>query len=133
VIDQLDNRPEQTMQELQLESAAVPRGKHRSDGLRRIQRCWLRSLVALIAVGVWLGPLGFGKSRWDLAEFLAVFVGASVPLAARALRPSVRLLNSMNQVGQERVIADLQPVVGESSGQLAFAKAAYGADGARLR
>ena len=40
-----------------------------NEQLRRIQRCWLRALVALVAVGVWLGPDGLGKSRWGLAAF----------------------------------------------------------------
>ena len=70
-----------------------------NEQLRRIQRCWLRALVALVAVGVWLGPDGLGKSRWGLAAFLAAFVAASVPMVARALRPSVRLADSMNQLG----------------------------------
>jgi hypothetical protein len=64
--------------------------------LRRIQRCWLRALVVLVAIGVWLGPEGLGKSRWGLATFLAVFVAACVPMVARALRPGVRLADPMS-------------------------------------
>ena len=71
-----------------------------NEQLRRIQRCWLRALVALVAVGVWLAPDGLGKSRWGLAAFLAAFVAASVPIMARARRPSVRLADSMNQLGR---------------------------------
>jgi hypothetical protein len=73
--------------------------KHPSnEQLRRIQRCWFRALVVLVVVGVWLGPAGLGKSRWELAAFLAAFVAASVPMVARALRPSIRLADSMNQL-----------------------------------
>lgn len=70
----------------------------RSEELRRIQRCWLRVLVVLVAVGVWLGPVGLGGSRLGLGAFLAVFVGVSVPMILRALRPSTRLADSMNQL-----------------------------------
>ena len=70
------------------------------EQLRRIQRCLLRALVVLVAVGAWLGPDGLGKSRWGLAAFLAAFVAASVSMVARALRPSVRLADSMNQLGR---------------------------------
>ena len=80
-----------------------------------------------------MGPLGFGKSRWELAAFLAVFVAVSVPLAARALRPSVRLLNTMNQISLEPMIADLELVVGESDSHLTVAKSACGADRAPCR
>src|ERR1700752_2649888 len=73
--------------------------KHPSnEQLRRIQRCWRRALVVLVVVGVWLGPDGLGRSRWELAAFLAVFVAASVPVVAPALRPSVRVADSMNQL-----------------------------------
>lgn len=68
----------------------------RYGALRRIQRCWLRYLLVLVAVGSWLGPLGFGRSRWGLAAFAVVFVAGSVPLARRVLRPSVRLVESMH-------------------------------------
>lgn len=70
----------------------------RNDELRRIQRCWLRAIVVLVAVGVWLGPIGLGGSRLELGAFLAVFVGTSVPVILRALRPSTRLADSMNQL-----------------------------------
>ena len=79
----------------------MPAIKDRSnEQLRRIERCWLRALLVLVVVGLWLGPDGFGKSRWQLAAFLAVFVAASVPMVARALRPSVRLADSLNQLGR---------------------------------
>jgi hypothetical protein len=70
----------------------------RNEELRRIQRCWLRAVVVLVAVGVWLGPIGLGGSRLGLGAFLAVFVGTSVPIILRALRPGTRLADSMNQL-----------------------------------
>ena len=78
--------------------------RDRSSAIRRIQRCWLRYLVVLVAAGSWLGPAGFGGSRWELAAFVVAFVAACVPLALRTLRPSVRLVNSTH--GSEKAETD---------------------------
>ena len=83
----------------------------RKDGsgtLRRIQRCWLRYLLALLALGSCLGPLGFGGSRWDLAGFGVVFVAVCLLHARRALRPGVRLVSSMRG-GESLTDAGPQP------------------------
>jgi uncharacterized membrane protein YedE/YeeE len=68
----------------------------RADAIRRIQRWWLRSVLALAAVGFLLAPLGFGSSRWQLFGFVVMFVAASVPAAARVLRPRVKLVDTMH-------------------------------------
>jgi hypothetical protein len=89
----------------------VPRTKHPwDDSLDRIQRCWRRLFAALIAVGVLLGPLGVGRSRWALWEFLVIFIMVSVPLIARVLRPGVRLVSSMNEPG---TLSDASPTAGK--------------------
>ena len=73
-----------------------------SEELRKIQRCWLRAAVILVVVGAWLGPIGLGRSRWGLGAFLVVFLGTSVPVVLRALRPSTRLADSMNPLEAPR-------------------------------
>jgi hypothetical protein len=83
---------------------AVPQS---NEELRRIQGCWLRVLIVLVAVGVCLGPIGLGRSRLGLGAFLAVFVAVSVGILARALRPRVRLADSMNQLAAARRQVDI--------------------------
>jgi hypothetical protein len=93
--------------------------RKRPNALRRIQQFWLCGFLALVAVGTWLGPRGFGRSRWALAAFALAFVVASVRVALRALgalRPGVQLVDSLRPSAEpERIVAEHWAVAKEAN------------------